>query len=508
MDAATAGEPLLLHGVTGSGKTEVYLRAVAAALERGRSAIVLVPEIALTPQTAGRFVERFGDAVAVMHSRLTARERYDEWCAHAPRRGARVRGTALGRVRAVCRPGADRGRRGARLVLQAGGRPALRRPRAWPSAAPREEGAVLLAGSATPRPEASSAMTACGCPSAWTAAAAAGRARGDARRRRARSTSAPAWRSTRSAAAARRRSCCSTGAAGRTSSPAVPAGASGSARTATSRWCSTAPPARSRATTAGTASAVPGACRDCGSVSVARHGAGTEQLERELGELCAPLPVFRLDADAPAAGGSGAALSRFDAAPAGLLVGTQMVAKGHDFPDVTLGVVLDADATLRFPDFRAEERTFALVAQLAGPQRPRAARRPRDRAGARPGRARAAPRRRARRRRVPGGRARAARGARLPALRAPDPLGLLLGGGGARAGRGGGRARARGRGRGSCARPGAALPAPAGATAPSWWSARPSACRRSWPFARRSTSVAADARARIGVAFAVDVDPQ
>ncbi len=73
------GGPLLLHGVTGSGKTEVYLRAVAAALERGRSAIVLVPEIALTPQTAGRFVERFGDAVAVMHSRLSARERYDEW---------------------------------------------------------------------------------------------------------------------------------------------------------------------------------------------------------------------------------------------------------------------------------------------------------------------------------------------------------------------------------------------------------------------------------------------
>ena len=59
-------------------------------------------------------------------------------------------------------------------------------------------------------------------------------------------------------------------------------------------------------------------------------------------------------------------LRRFDAAPAGVLVGTQMVAKGHDFPDVTLGVVLDADATLRFPDFRAEERTFALVAQLAG----------------------------------------------------------------------------------------------------------------------------------------------
>ncbi len=111
---------------------------------------------------------------------------------------------------------------------------------------------------------------------------------------------------------------------------------------------------------------VPGSCPDCGSVSVARHGAGTEQLERTLEELVAPLPVFRLDSDVAATAGVASVLQRFGSASAGVLVGTQMVAKGHDFPDVTLGVVLDADATLRFPDFRAEERTFALVAQLAG----------------------------------------------------------------------------------------------------------------------------------------------
>jgi primosomal protein N' (replication factor Y) len=102
-------------------------------------------------------------------------------------------------------------------------------------------------------------------------------------------------------------------------------------------------------------------------VSVARHGAGTERLERELAELLDPLPVLRLDADSGGGAlGAGELLARFDSEPAGVLVGTQMVAKGHDFPAVTLGVVLDADATLRFPDFRAEERTFALVAQLAG----------------------------------------------------------------------------------------------------------------------------------------------
>src|SRR5204862_1252993 len=87
----------------------------------------------------------------------------------------------------------------------------------------------------------------------------------------------------------------------------------------------------------------------------------------ELEALVRPLPVFRLDSDAAAGRGAIATvLERFDRADAGVLVGTQMVAKGHDFPDVTLGVVVDADATLRFPDFRAEERTFALVAQLAG----------------------------------------------------------------------------------------------------------------------------------------------
>ena len=99
---------------------------------------------------------------------------------------------------------------------------------------------------------------------------------------------------------------------------------------------------------------------------MARYGAGTERIEAELREAL-DVPVFRLDADTTATKDAvPELLARFHAAPAGLLLGTQMVAKGHDFPDVTLGVVLDADSTLRFPDFRAEERTFALIAQLAG----------------------------------------------------------------------------------------------------------------------------------------------
>ena len=149
---AVASRQLLLHGVTGSGKTEVYLRAVAAALERGRSAIVLVPEIALTPQTAGRFEERFGERVALLHSQLAAGERYDEWV--RLRRGeARV---CVGPRSAVFAP-----LTGVGLIVideehdssyKQEGDPRYDARRVAERRA-QQAGAVLLAGSATPRPE-------------------------------------------------------------------------------------------------------------------------------------------------------------------------------------------------------------------------------------------------------------------------------------------------------------------------------------------------------------------
>jgi primosomal protein N' (replication factor Y) (superfamily II helicase) len=112
---------------------------------------------------------------------------------------------------------------------------------------------------------------------------------------------------------------------------------------------------------------LPAVCGDCGSTTLSRAGAGTEQIEALLAERLAPMPVFRLDSDTVSAKGAHAEiLARFGEAESGVLVGTQMVAKGHDFPEVTLSAILDADATLRFPDFRAGERTFAMVAQLAG----------------------------------------------------------------------------------------------------------------------------------------------
>ncbi len=111
----------------------------------------------------------------------------------------------------------------------------------------------------------------------------------------------------------------------------------------------------------------PRACPECGSTTLSQAGAGTERIEALLRDRLEPMPVMRLDSDTAAERGAHARiLARFDEAPSAVLVGTQMVAKGHDFPEVTLSAILDADATLRFPDFRAEERTFAMVAQLAG----------------------------------------------------------------------------------------------------------------------------------------------
>ena len=142
-------QTFLLHGVTGSGKTEVYLTAIETALAEGRSALLLVPEIALTPQMAGQFFSRFGDRVAILHSRLHRRGAHRAVAPHPLRRGQRRGGDALRRVRAGAEPGPDRGGRRARRQLQAGGESALQRPRrghraragapgrAWCSARPR-----------------------------------------------------------------------------------------------------------------------------------------------------------------------------------------------------------------------------------------------------------------------------------------------------------------------------------------------------------------------------------
>ncbi|HLM51819.1 MAG TPA: primosomal protein N' [Solirubrobacteraceae bacterium] len=372
--AGEGGRELLLHGVTGSGKTEVYLRAAHDALRRGRGVIVLVPEIGLTPQTVGRFQARFGDTVAVLHSQLGQGERFDEW--GRLRRGeARV---AVGPRSAVFAPVADLG-----LVVVDEEHDASYKHEGDPrydartvaARRARLAGAVLLAGSATPRPESWRALERLSLPDRVTAGrdGAAGalprievldmrearhplhprtrEALDDVRRAGGKAIvllNRRGWSnflSCRACGAVRECPQCDVALVLHRSQGAVACHHCGHRERATDR------------------------CPACGSPSVARHGAGTERVEAELaGALGSTgFPVFRLDADAAGGRGAIAAVLRgFDAAPAGVLVGTQMVAKGHDFPDVTLGVVLDADATLRFPDFRSEERTFAMIAQLAG----------------------------------------------------------------------------------------------------------------------------------------------
>ncbi len=368
-----AGEPperrLLLHGVTGSGKTEVYLSAVAAALERGRSAIVLVPEIALTPQTLGRFRERFGDAVAVLHSRLRPGERYDEWM--RLRSGeARV---CVGPRSAVFAPVRDLG-----LIVideehdgsyKQEGDPRYDARRVAERRA-AQAGAVLVAGTATPRPESFGSLRRVSLPERVDARALppvellstleAGTGEGGLHPRTAEALAEVRRRGEKAIVLLNRRGWSSF------------VTCQSCARVWECPNCDVTlvlhrAAARLECHHCGHAEAMPTSCPACASISVARHGAGTERLEQTLRELLDPLPIVRLDADTTAGPSElEARLARFDAAPAGLLLGTQMVAKGHDFPDVTLAVVLDADATLRFPDFRAEERTFALVAQLAG----------------------------------------------------------------------------------------------------------------------------------------------
>ncbi|MGO9903826.1 MAG: primosomal protein N' [Solirubrobacteraceae bacterium] len=363
----SGGREFLLHGVTGSGKTEVYLGAVEAALRAGRSAIILVPEIALTPQALSRFEARFGEIVAVMHSGMNRGARHDEWLRLA-RGEARV---CVGPRSAIFAPLRDIGV----IVIDEEHESSYKHEgdprydaRTVAERRASVHGAVLLAGSATPRPESVQRlsrlrltrrvdggalpaveildMRACHHPlhpRTRLALADLERERGKAivllNRR--------GWSNFLSC-----RSCGHVWMCPNCEVALVLHRAEGSVAC---HHC-------------GYRDFVPRSCPVCASVSVSRHGTGTERLEHDLVSALRSeaFPVLRLDADAAGVEARARTLERFMAAPAGVLVGTQMVAKGHDFPDVGLGVVIDADQTLRFPDFRAEERTFSLITQLAG----------------------------------------------------------------------------------------------------------------------------------------------
>jgi primosomal protein N' (replication factor Y) len=361
----SSARSFLLHGVTGSGKTEVYLEAARKALERGRGAIVLVPEIALTPQTMDRFRRRFGDSVALLHSRMPAGARYDEW--RRLRSGeARI---CVGPRSAVFAPVRDPGL----IVIDEEHDSSYKQEsdprydaREVASRRAAEAGAVMLCGTATPRPESWHALHRLELPERVDGRPLPPVQVVDMRG----GVPGPLHPTTREAFGE---------VAGQGGKAILLINRRGWSTHLTCRSCGHAWECPNcdvslvlhrdgglRCHHCGHAETKPHSCPECSSVTIARVGSGTQRVEAELAEMLAPLEIFRLDSDSAASRGHAEVLSRFESADSGVLVGTQMVAKGHDFPDVTLSVILDADGALRLPDFRSEERTFALITQLAG----------------------------------------------------------------------------------------------------------------------------------------------
>ena len=382
-DALAAGgfRPFLLHGVTGSGKTEVYMRAADSALALGRGALVLVPEIALTPQLVGRFRGRFGSSVAVLHSALKDRERLRYW--HALRQGkARI---AVGVRSAVFAPVRDLGL----VVVDEEHDPSFKQEeklrynaRDLAVVRAKQIGATVVLGSATPSLE-------------TLENARRGRYRKlelrnrvddrplptvaliDLRLERPRSTlvgpeeppilSAPLLaameqvleRGQQVILFLNRRGhstflvCEVCGASVRCASCDVCLTHHLSSRRVICHYC-------------GFSAFVPEQCGDCRG-RLLKLGVGTERVEAEVAARFPRARVARLDRDSASSSEKlTELLAAFARRELDVLVGTQMIAKGHDFPGVTLVCVVMADTALAIPDFRAAERTFHLLTQVGG----------------------------------------------------------------------------------------------------------------------------------------------
>jgi primosomal protein N' (replication factor Y) len=366
---ADAPRETLLHGVTGSGKTEVYLAAVEAALARGRGAIVLVPEIGLAPQAVARFRARLGDRIAVLHSALSPGERRDEWL--RLRHGEA--GVCVGPRSAIFAPVRDL----SLIVIDEEHDPSYKQEgdpaydaRAVARRRAAECGAVLVAGTATPRPESWLELPRLELPRRVDGRPMPPVATVDMRGLdpRAGPLHGSTWealedvrrRGEKAIIMVNRRgfapwlNCRSCGHPWACPNCDVSMIVHRGAGRLVCHHCAHSEP-------------LPRACPECGSTTLSQAGVGTEQLEELLARRLDPMPVFRLDSDVASGRGAHARiLAGFGEAESAVLVGTQMVAKGHDFPEVTLSAIVDADATLRFPDFRAAERTFAMITQLAG----------------------------------------------------------------------------------------------------------------------------------------------
>src|SRR2546428_13587380 len=383
LDSPENALPILLHGVTGSGKTEIYLQAIRAALERGRSAIVLVPEISLTPQTVEGFKGRFAetqDAVAVLHSHLSEGERHDEW--HKIHSGrARI---AIGPRSAVFAPLKSLG-----LIVVDEEHENTYKQEEAPRYHARDvavvrakiEKCVVVLGSATPSLE-SYHNAAIG---KYRLVALTQRVDEkqmplmrvvDLRQERRKEKKAAILSEKLSQAIADRlqkREQTILFLNRRGFSTSLLCSECGEARNCPN--CSVALTFHRHPVVAGRLSchlcghtaAVPKKCPACGKDALIYAGFGTEKVESTVSHLFPKANVRRMDADSMTRKEAyRETLRNFRTGKIDILVGTQMIAKGLHFPNVTLVGIINADLALHLPDFRAGERTFQLLTQLAG----------------------------------------------------------------------------------------------------------------------------------------------
>ncbi|MEM1063095.1 MAG: primosomal protein N', partial [Planctomycetota bacterium] len=366
---------ILLHGVTGSGKTEVYIRAIEEVVSYGRQAIVLVPEISLTPQTIRRFRSRF-KGVAVLHSHLTDAERHHQW-----RRIARGEiQVVVGARSAVFAPTPRLGL----IVIDEEHETSFKQdttPRYHAREVAERRAAAaavpLILGSATPTLE------------SWRRAA-TGRyrlvsmpsrvddlpmppvtivdVRNDPQIKKGHAIGRVLESTMRTALGDDGQVILFLNVRGH--SPAVWCPACGASLKCldcdiTLTWHKDL--RLNLCHSCGVESEVPRSCPECGHTGLKFVGIGTQKLEAEVRAKFAGVPLARMDSDAMKKPGShDEVLSAFRSGDLKILLGTQMIAKGLDFPNVTLVGVVDADTTLRQPDLRASERTFQLIAQVAG----------------------------------------------------------------------------------------------------------------------------------------------
>jgi primosomal protein N' (replication factor Y) len=366
----------LLHGVTGSGKTEVYLRAIDTVRHAGRGALVLVPEIALTPQLVGWYRARFGDDVAVLHSGLTDRERFDQW---RLLRSGQVQ-VAIGVRSAIFAPVENLGI----IVVDEEHDSSFKQERGFHYNArdlallrAARAGAVAVLGSATPSLESTHNADTGKLEKLTLRHRVTDRplpevsiidmTQHQSGPRGQKVVSRPLFEAIKGCLDKEeqvilflnRRGfapallCTACGELIRCDDCAVSLTLHHRPRGLLCHYCGARRP-------------IPDKCAKCGADELKPVGSGTQKAETLLGELFPGARIGRLDRDAAQGRQIEAILSKLRRQELDILVGTQMVTKGHDFPLVTLVGVLNADVGLHLPDFRSQERSFQLLTQVAG----------------------------------------------------------------------------------------------------------------------------------------------